>query len=176
MGYRECKAGLLKTYGKKVEILIDEIIDPYIDGTFCMFDGFENDDSTAFSADLCDVVENRPTFIVSHDDIYNLAHFMNDAGNVWTMLLLSGQIGDTSVLLNIDGLNYQGASGGTPHRVMNTADEGKSDSFFLGFFFIMILISYLLHISYTHIYINTYTHIHRHTSVHIRTSLLNMVQ
>jgi hypothetical protein len=36
----------------------------------------------------CDVYENRPTFIMSHDDIYNLAHHMNDVTMVgWHGLL-----------------------------------------------------------------------------------------
>ena len=58
-------------------------------------------------------------FIVSHDDVYNAAHFMNDVMSVWTMLVLSQRSPKEAVLLNIDGLNYIGASGGEPHRLMN---------------------------------------------------------
>lgn len=69
---------------------------------------------------MCDVVENRPVFIISHDDIYNLAHFINDVMNIWLMRLLAPGNPRAVILLNIDGLNFMGPSGGLPHRIMNT--------------------------------------------------------
>ena len=84
-----------------------------------MFNGFTNKKNAKYSESECDFTETRPVFIVSHDDVYNAAHFMNDVMLVWAMLFLSKTSSSDAVLLNIDGLNYQGASGGAPHRLMD---------------------------------------------------------
>ena len=143
---RVCHDGFLSTFATKLDMNIDSLLDPYVDGTFCLFDGFKNmniedlkgdSDNTVVSSialrdiySSCDIIETKPVFIVSHDDIYNLAHFMNDAMTLWSMLMLSGRDGSESILLNIDGLNYQGPSGGTPHRLM---DIKNPDTLFMPF-------------------------------------------
>ena len=146
---RVCHEGFLTTFATKLDVNIDSLLDPYVDGTFCLFNGYKNinmnelkgshsdSDENNFNNNndnnnvdnvlkdiysQCDIIETKPVFLVSHDDIYNLAHFMNDAMSLWSMLMLSGKNGSESILLNIDGLNYLGPSGGTPHRMMNVKD------------------------------------------------------
>ena len=90
-----------------------------------MFRGYQHETETTYEPHkLCDYIEENPVYIVSHDDVYNLAHFMNDAMSVWSMLVLSKNLqGKRSILLNIDGLNHIGASGGVPYRMMDTKDD-----------------------------------------------------
>jgi len=73
----------------------------------------------------CDIVETRPTFVLSNDDIFNLAHYFNDLMGVWGMLALSGIDPHTAVLLNIDGFRKSGPAGGIQNRLMvsGSADE-----------------------------------------------------
>lgn len=66
----------------------------------------------------CDLVEARPTFILSNDDIFNLGHFSNDLMNVWNMLVLGSADSKKSLLLNIDGYRVGGPAGGPAHRLM----------------------------------------------------------
>ena len=130
---RVCHDGFLTVFASSLDANVESLLDPYVDGSFCLFDGYKNIDvqdlkgsgamvGAEVSSDIhsyCDIIETKPVFIVSHDDIYNLAHFMNDAMTLWSMLMLSGLDGSETILLNIDGLNYQGPSGGIPHRVMD---------------------------------------------------------
>lgn len=51
----------------------------------------------------CDVTENRPTFVLSNDDIYNLGHYINDVMMVWNMVTLANKSPKDSILINIDG-------------------------------------------------------------------------
>jgi hypothetical protein len=39
----------------------------------------------------CDVIESRPVFLLSNDDIYNLGHFSNDLMGIWSMIMMSGR-------------------------------------------------------------------------------------
>lgn len=66
----------------------------------------------------CDIVETRPTFVVSNDDIYNLGHYYNDVMGVWGMLTLAGVSSKAAVLLNMDGLRPGGPAGKQAHRLM----------------------------------------------------------
>lgn len=66
----------------------------------------------------CDIVESRPTFVLSNDDIFNLGHYINDVMNIWNMIVLSNIDSKDAVLLNIDGLRSGGPSGGPANRLM----------------------------------------------------------
>ena len=46
----------------------------------------------------CDLWEERPTFVLSNDDPFNLSHYMNDVIMIWSMLVLAGRSG-TAVCL-----------------------------------------------------------------------------
>jgi hypothetical protein len=41
----------------------------------------------------CEVWEERPTFVLSNDDPFNLSHYMNDVMMIWSMLVLAGRRG-----------------------------------------------------------------------------------
>lgn len=66
----------------------------------------------------CDLIEKRPTFVLSNDDIFNLGHYYNDVMGVWGMLVLAGVSSQDSVLLNMDGLRSGGPAGVGSHRIM----------------------------------------------------------
>lgn len=66
----------------------------------------------------CDEVEERPTFILSNDDIYNLGHYINDVVGIWAMTVLANHGSKESLLVNIDGLRDGGPAGGGAHRLM----------------------------------------------------------
>jgi hypothetical protein len=66
----------------------------------------------------CDIIESRPTFILSNDDIFNLGHYSNDVMNVWNMLVLANVDSKSSLLINIDGYRVGGPAGGPSHRMM----------------------------------------------------------
>ena len=66
----------------------------------------------------CDIVETRPTFVLSNDDIYNLGHYYNDLMGVWGMLQLSQVDSQRAVLLNMDGWRERGPAGVENHRLM----------------------------------------------------------
>ena len=51
----------------------------------------------------CDIIETTPTFLTSNDDIFNLAHYINDVMDVWTMIMISGKDPKQSNLLNFGG-------------------------------------------------------------------------
>jgi hypothetical protein len=66
----------------------------------------------------CDVIERRPTFVLSNDDIFNLGHYYNDVMGIWGMLTMAGVDSKQAVLLNIDGLRAGGPAGVGSHRIM----------------------------------------------------------
>jgi hypothetical protein len=66
----------------------------------------------------CDIVESRPTFVLSNDDIYNLGHYYNDVMGIWGMLAMAGVNSKEAVLLNMDGLRAGGPAGVGIHRIM----------------------------------------------------------
>ena len=66
----------------------------------------------------CDIIETRPTFILSNDDIYNLGHYYNDLIGIWGMLTLSKINSKNAILLNIDGYRKNGPAGVGSHRIM----------------------------------------------------------
>lgn len=70
----------------------------------------------------CDFWEHRPTFFISHDDIFNIGHHVNDVVAVWEMGVLSGRNLASSLLINMDGIRAGGPAGGPPHRLMVTSD------------------------------------------------------
>ena len=41
----------------------------------------------------CDEWEERPAFVLSNDDPFNLSHYMNDVMMMWSMLVLAGRTG-----------------------------------------------------------------------------------
>ena len=63
-----------------------------------------------------EVTERRPTFIISHNDIFNLGHHMNNIMNVWQMSVLAGNNTKDSLLINFDGFRENGPAGGDAHR------------------------------------------------------------
>ncbi len=69
----------------------------------------------------CDVVETRPAFILSNDDIYNLGHYFNDVMGVWSMFVLANRRSQDALLINIDGIRNGGPAGGPPHRLMEVS-------------------------------------------------------
>lgn len=77
----------------------------------------------------CDIIETRPTFVLSNDDIFNLAHYFNDLMGVWGMLMLSGADPHTAVLLNMDGFRKSGPAGGIQHRLMVTDSPDEHGPF-----------------------------------------------
>lgn len=77
-----------------------------------------DDPSLHYNESRCDIVENRPTFITSNDDIFNLGHYINDVVSVWSMVVLANQDSKKSLLINIDGVRKGGPAGGNPHRLM----------------------------------------------------------
>eukprot|EP01041_Mallomonas_annulata_P006895 gene6895-13990_t len=70
----------------------------------------------------CDETEDRPVFFISHDDIFNIGHHINDVVAVWTMVVLSGRNFSDSLLVNMDGLREGGPAGGPSHRLMLAND------------------------------------------------------
>jgi hypothetical protein len=81
----------------------------------------------------CDVIERRPTFVLSNDDIFNLGHYYNDVMGIWGMLTMAGVDSKQAVLLNIDGLRAGGPAGVGTHRIMV---PGKPDEHgpYIGYF------------------------------------------
>lgn len=70
----------------------------------------------------CDVNEKRPTVLISHDDIFNIGHHLNDVAQVWLAGLLGGVRLAGAQLLNVDGFREDGPSGGPHHRLMVPSD------------------------------------------------------
>lgn len=79
-GARQFRNGFLTVFGAKNP---SATLTPYVPG-------LSFDPSSAYSESNCDYVETRPAFFMSHDDIYNFGHHMNDVMMVWTMIALSG--------------------------------------------------------------------------------------
>lgn len=74
----------------------------------------------------CDEYEDRPVFVLSNDDIYNLGHYYNDVMGVWANSVFFGKTTDESILINIDGIRAGGPGGSLSHRIMV---RGKPDEF-----------------------------------------------
>lgn len=62
--------------------------------------------ATAKTKSVCDYVIDDTVLLFSHDNIRNMAHTLNDVLNVWVMLWLDGQAGNTKNIpfLNIDAM------------------------------------------------------------------------
>jgi hypothetical protein len=81
----------------------------------------------------CEVVENRPTFVVSNDDIYNLGHYYNDVMGVWSMVVLANVAPKEALLVNMDGLRRGGPAGVGTHRIMVPGNPDEHGPF-IGYF------------------------------------------
>jgi hypothetical protein len=68
----------------------------------------------------CDEMEERPTFLLSNDDIFNLGHYINDVMGIWSMFSMANQRPDQSLMINMDGVRSGGPAGGPAHRLMLT--------------------------------------------------------
>ena len=77
----------------------------------------------------CDIIETTPTFLTSNDDIFNLAHYINDVMDVWTMIMISGKDPKQSNLLNFDGWRVGGPASGARHRLMLSNDPDQHGPF-----------------------------------------------
>ena len=77
----------------------------------------------------CDFIETTPTFLTSNDDNFNLAHYMNDVMDTWTLIALSGRNSSECNLLNMDGYRYEGPGGGNKHRLMLVHDPDNHGPF-----------------------------------------------
>lgn len=66
----------------------------------------------------CDVIETRPVFVNTNDDIFNLGHYSNDVVGVWGSVMLSGRSAENAVLINIDGIRPGGPAGVGSYRIM----------------------------------------------------------
>lgn len=67
----------------------------------------------------CDIIEDKPTYILSNDDIFNLGHYINDVMMIWSMVVLSNHSPKDSILINMDGIRKGGPAGGPHHRIMD---------------------------------------------------------
>ncbi len=74
--------------------------------------------TTSSGVGACDVIEKRPTYILSNDDIYNLGHYMNDVMSIWQMVVMTNNSFADALLINIDGFRDGGPAGGPAHRLM----------------------------------------------------------
>jgi len=81
----------------------------------------------------CDASESRPVFVMSNDDIFNLAHYMNDVMTVWGMLLLAKKDSRQALFINFDGIRAGGPAGGGSHRLM-LADKPDEHGPFAGYY------------------------------------------
>ena len=88
-------------------------------------------------ANKCDIIETRPAFVLSNDDIFNLGHYINDVMNVWNMLMLSGVDSKDAILVNIDGLRSGGPAGGLPNRMM-VPSEPDTHGPYAGYYEVMV--------------------------------------
>lgn len=107
---RSFQRGFVNTYGKRDPAGGDF---PDIPGLF----HYEQSE-TAAGPSSCDVTEERPVFVISNDDIFNLGHYMNDVMTVWNMLMLAKQDSKQAVLINFDGIRAGGPAGVGAHRLM----------------------------------------------------------
>jgi hypothetical protein len=89
------------------------------------------------SAGKCEVWEQRSTYIMSHDDIFNLGHHIEDVANVWVMLMLTQADVDSAsdrmlpeaLFVNVDGIRASGPAGGPRHRLMVKGDPDVLSNF-----------------------------------------------
>jgi hypothetical protein len=103
--------GFLTIYGEEKEsgkkLLLPNVPQLIIDG------------QSNYDPKRCSIVEDRPEFVLSNDDIGNLGHYINDVGMIWNMGVLANRPFNQSVLLNIDGIRSGGPAGGVAHRLMH---------------------------------------------------------
>jgi hypothetical protein len=85
-------------------------------------------------AGACDEVVTQPTFVVSHDDPYNLAHNMNDVIGLWAATVLAGRATNGSMLVNMDGFRKGGPAGGAPHRIIRPSEPDGLGPFNKGYY------------------------------------------
>lgn len=110
--------GFINTYGSKKKNY----------GSYPHFPGakhtvLEGEQAASFKLeDHCEIVESRPTFLLSNDDIFNLGHYYNDLMGMWNMVVLANKDFADSVLLNMDGFREYGPAGGPNHRLMLASD------------------------------------------------------
>ena len=109
---RDFSTGFLQTYGQRISM---ESPAP----------GHQHHESTSNKLSVpqdCEEYETRPTFFISHDDIFNLGHHMNDVIMVWAMGILAGHLHNNSLLVNMDGIREGGPAGVGAHRLMVPSD------------------------------------------------------
>ena len=92
--HREFRAGFVTAFGEQATSATHKpqipgyLLQPLHDSPFSCDKGLIRDQGAARCANItaaehvCDMFESRPTFVMSHDDIYNLAHHMNDVAMV----------------------------------------------------------------------------------------------
>lgn len=109
---RTFEDGFLTTYGiQNQEIFYGSPNHKHIDSN-------ENPNIKWMDKEECDIIENRPTFLTSNDDIFNLAHYINDVMDLWTIIILSGKNSKDSNLINMDGYRKGGPASNAQHRLM----------------------------------------------------------
>ncbi len=79
---------------------------------------FDKEISPSMDDGQCDEIEERPTFVLSNDDIFNLGHYMNDVMGIWSMFSIANYYPSDSLLINMDGVRSDGPAGGPAHRLM----------------------------------------------------------
>lgn len=57
----------------------------------------------------CDEWEERPAFVLSNDDPFNLSHYMNDVMMIWSMLVLAGRTGMSSIIIILFDISQVGS-------------------------------------------------------------------
>ena len=133
---RSFRSGFFQTYGTqdvstigndKVLKLIESLAPGtvHIDSSRNNLKWMENEE--------CDVIETSPTFLTSNDDIFNLAHYMNDVMDMWTMIFLSKRNSKHCNLLNFDGFRAWGPGSTTRHRLM-LSDDPDNHGYFIAYY------------------------------------------
>eukprot|EP00597_Dinobryon_sp_UTEXLB2267_P004669 CAMPEP_0170068466 /NCGR_PEP_ID=MMETSP0019_2-20121128/7433_1 /TAXON_ID=98059 /ORGANISM="Dinobryon sp., Strain UTEXLB2267" /LENGTH=522 /DNA_ID=CAMNT_0010276123 /DNA_START=338 /DNA_END=1906 /DNA_ORIENTATION=+ len=123
---RSFSSGFVTTFGRK----LPDASMPSIPGLTHL----STDISFSFESDAqCDIVESRPSFVLSNDDIFNLGHYSNDLMNVWNMLVLANADSTQSLLINIDGYRVGGPAGGPAHRMM-VPEQPDSHGPYVGYY------------------------------------------
>jgi hypothetical protein len=77
----------------------------------------------------CDTYENRPTFVLSNDDSFNLSHYINDVIMMWSMLVLAGKQSLESLMINFDGIRKGGPGGGPAHKIVKVGQPDAHGPF-----------------------------------------------
>jgi len=85
-----------------------------------LYPGLRHDTGTTYqqAVQTCELVERRPAFVLSNDDIFNLGHYINDVIAIWSMAVLAHRPFRSGVLVNVDGVREGGPAGGPSHRLM----------------------------------------------------------